>query len=31
MAASALAALGFDLITTAGVYSLVGFEVTRPP
>ena len=28
MAASALAALGFDLITTAGVYSLVGFEVT---
>ncbi len=28
MALSALAALGFDLITTAGVYSLVGFEVT---
>lgn len=28
MAMSALAALGFDLITTAGVYSLVGFEVT---
>ena len=28
MAVSALAALGFDLITTAGVYSLVGFEVT---
>ncbi len=28
MAISALAALGFDLITTAGVYSLVGFEVT---
>ncbi|MGK2879896.1 MAG: protein translocase subunit SecF [Mycobacterium sp.] len=28
MALSALAALGFDLITTAGIYSLVGFEVT---
>ena len=28
MALSALAALGFDLTTTAGVYSLVGFEVT---
>jgi preprotein translocase subunit SecF len=28
MAIAALAALGFDLITTAGVYSLVGFEVT---
>src|SRR6185295_19354930 len=28
MAAAALAALGFDLVTTAGVYSLVGFEVT---
>jgi preprotein translocase subunit SecF len=28
MALSALAALGFDLLTTAGVYSLVGFEVT---
>ena len=28
MAMAALAALGFDLITTAGVYSLVGFEVT---
>ncbi|MDT5011883.1 MAG: preprotein translocase subunit SecF [Mycobacterium sp.] len=28
MAASALAALGFDLLTTAGVYSLVGFEVS---
>ena len=28
MALSALAALAFDLITTAGVYSLVGFEVT---
>ena len=28
MAISALAALGFDLITTAGVYSVVGFEVT---
>jgi preprotein translocase subunit SecF len=28
MAISALACLGFDLITTAGVYSLVGFEVT---
>lgn len=28
MAISALAALGFDLVTTAGVYSLVGFEVT---
>ncbi len=28
MAISALAALGFDLISTAGVYSLVGFEVT---
>lgn len=28
MAMSALAALGFDLIMTAGVYSLVGFEVT---
>jgi len=28
MALAALAALGFDLITTAGVYSLVGFEVT---
>ena len=28
MAASALAALVFDVVTTAGVYSLVGFEVT---
>ena len=28
MALAALAALGFDLLTTAGVYSLVGFEVT---
>ena len=28
MAMSALAALGFDLIMTAGVYSLIGFEVT---
>ena len=28
MALSALAALGFDLITTAGVSSLVGFEVS---
>lgn len=28
MAAAALIALGFDLIVTAGVYSLVGFEVT---
>jgi preprotein translocase subunit SecF len=28
MAMAALAALGFDLTTTAGVYSLVGFEVT---
>jgi preprotein translocase subunit SecF len=28
MALSALTALGFDLITTAGVYALVGFEVT---
>ncbi|HEX2283278.1 MAG TPA: protein translocase subunit SecF [Mycobacterium sp.] len=28
MAVAALATLGFDLITTAGVYSLVGFEVT---
>jgi preprotein translocase subunit SecF len=28
MAAAALAALGFDLAVTAGVYSLVGFEVT---
>jgi preprotein translocase subunit SecF len=28
MALAALAALGFDLVTTAGVYSLVGFEVT---
>jgi preprotein translocase subunit SecF len=28
MAVSALAALGFDLTTTAGVYSLVGFEVS---
>ncbi|CAN5433029.1 protein translocase subunit SecF [soil metagenome] len=28
MAISALAALGFDLLVTAGVYSLVGFEVT---
>jgi preprotein translocase subunit SecF len=28
MAMSALAALGFDLTTTAGVYSLVGFEVS---
>jgi preprotein translocase subunit SecF len=28
MAMSALAALVFDLLTTAGVYSLVGFEVT---
>lgn len=28
MAVAALAALGFDLTTTAGVYSLVGFEVS---
>jgi preprotein translocase subunit SecF len=28
MAISALLCLGFDLVTTAGVYSLVGFEVT---
>ena len=28
MAAAALAALVFDLMTTAGVYSVVGFEVT---
>ncbi|MCW2514680.1 MAG: protein translocase subunit secF [Mycobacterium sp.] len=28
MAAAALAALVFDIVTTAGVYSLVGFEVT---
>jgi preprotein translocase subunit SecF len=28
MAMSALVALGFDLTTTAGVYSLVGFEVS---
>lgn len=28
MAAAALAALAFDLLVTAGVYSLVGFEVT---
>jgi preprotein translocase subunit SecF len=28
MAISALAAMFFDIITTAGVYSLVGFEVT---
>jgi preprotein translocase subunit SecF len=28
MAAAALAALVFDVVTTAGVYSLVGFEVT---
>ncbi len=28
MAMSAIACLGFDLVTTAGVYSLVGFEVT---
>jgi preprotein translocase subunit SecF len=28
MAAASLAALVFDLVTTAGVYSLVGFEVT---
>ena len=28
MAVAALAALVFDLVTTAGVYSLVGFEVT---
>jgi preprotein translocase subunit SecF len=28
MALSALAALGFDMTTTAGVYSLVGFEVS---
>jgi preprotein translocase subunit SecF len=28
MALAALAALGFDLLTTAGVYSLVGFEVS---
>jgi preprotein translocase subunit SecF len=28
MAISALAALGFDLITTAGIYALIGFEVT---
>jgi preprotein translocase subunit SecF len=28
MAMAALACLGFDLLTTAGVYSLVGFEVS---
>jgi preprotein translocase subunit SecF len=28
MAISAMATLGFDLVVTAGVYSLVGFEVT---
>ncbi|MBX5489423.1 MAG: protein translocase subunit SecF, partial [Mycolicibacterium hassiacum] len=28
MAAAAMAALGFDLVVTAGVYSIVGFEVT---
>jgi preprotein translocase subunit SecF len=28
MAAAALATLVFDLVTTAGIYSLVGFEVT---
>jgi preprotein translocase subunit SecF len=28
MAVAALLALGFDLLSTAGVYSLVGFEVT---
>lgn len=28
MAIAALAALGFDTVTTAGVYALVGFEVT---
>ena len=28
MAVAALASLAFDLVTTAGVYSLVGFEVT---
>jgi len=28
MAAAALAALGFDLVTTAGIYSLTGWEVT---
>jgi preprotein translocase subunit SecF len=28
MAAAALACLAFDLITTAGIYSIVGFEVT---
>jgi preprotein translocase subunit SecF len=28
MALAALAALGFDLTTTAGVYALIGFEVT---
>jgi preprotein translocase subunit SecF len=28
MAISALACLAFDLVTTAGVYSLIGFEVT---
>ena len=28
MAVAALACLGFDLITTAGIYSLVGFEVS---
>jgi preprotein translocase subunit SecF len=28
MAVAALASLAFDLITTAGIYSLVGFEVT---
>lgn len=28
MAMSALACLAFDLITTAGIYSIVGFEVT---
>lgn len=28
MALAALASLGFDLVVTAGVYSLVGFEVT---
>ncbi|MGA9873483.1 MAG: protein translocase subunit SecF, partial [Rhodococcus sp. (in: high G+C Gram-positive bacteria)] len=28
MALAAMAALGFDLVVTAGIYSLVGFEVT---
>ncbi|ETZ99844.1 export membrane family protein [Mycobacterium kansasii 824] len=31
MTISAIAAMVFDLTVTAGVYALVGFEVTRPP